>query len=50
MSRLRRFLCNILDWHSPSNITYDEVNSHSHCKHCGKKYYKIVMVIGSVTR
>lgn len=37
MSRLRRFLCNILDWHSPSNITYDEVNSHSHCKHCGKK-------------
>lgn len=37
MNKLRKFLCNILDWHSPSNITSDEVNSHSYCKHCGRR-------------
>lgn len=38
MSKLRKFLCNVLGWHRPSDTEeFDGVSFHSVCKHCGKR-------------
>ena len=38
MSKFRKFLCNILGWHRPSNeIGHDGCSFHSVCKYCGKE-------------
>lgn len=38
MSKFRKFLCNVMGWHKPSdNITSDGVNFISTCRYCGKR-------------
>lgn len=38
MTKLRKFLCNILGWHKPSDyIDIHGINITSKCKYCGKK-------------
>lgn len=34
MSKLRKFLCNILDWHKPTYIVIEDVISYSYCRYC----------------
>lgn len=38
MSKLRKFLCNVLGWHKPaSNIRFNGCSLNSTCKYCGKE-------------
>jgi hypothetical protein len=37
MNRIRKFLCNVLDWHKPSYLFVPGVfncNTHSYCRYC----------------
>ena len=37
MNRIRKFLCNILDWHKPTYMVVKGVNTHSYCRHCDRE-------------
>ena len=38
MSSLRKFICNVLGWHKPSDyIEIRRINITSKCKYCGKR-------------
>lgn len=39
MNWLRKFMCNVMDWHSPGweNQTFDGCNWDTVCKHCGRR-------------
>ena len=41
MTKLRKFLCNVLGWHKPSDcINKYEILTFSKCKYCGKQIIK----------
>ena len=35
MSKLRKFLCNVLGWHKCKTEETDGINNIGHCKYCG---------------
>ena len=41
MSKFRKFLCNVLGWHKPTNrVGFDGCSMTSNCKNCGKEIMK----------
>ena len=44
--KIRHFMCDILDWHSPTkNIRVDGINLKSYCKHCRRKIMQDSQVV-----
>ena len=34
---IRKFMCNILDWHKPSYFVVQGINTISYCRYCDRK-------------